>query len=101
MTRFEDNFKETVTEMNCKVFVEAAIIEPKITLLLYIIKIWKFLFPWTLVSSVLKNCCCHEFQGFCGSNNIWASNEVDAYEVGNDVIKIGRFVFVWTLIVSI
>ena len=45
MTRFEDNFKETVTEMNCKVFVEAAIIEPKITLLLYIVKIWKFLFP--------------------------------------------------------
>ena len=45
--------------MNCIDFVESAIIEPIITLmfiaLLYIINVCKFLFPRTLVSSVLKN----------------------------------------------
>ena len=55
--------------MDCKVFVEAVVIEPIITLmfkaqLLFIIKIWKFLFPWTLASSILKNSCWHEFQSF-------------------------------------
>ena len=70
--------------MNCKVFVEAAIIEPIITLifiaLLYIINIWKFLFPWRLVSSVLKNFCWQKLQSFCGSNHLWAFNHVYAFE---------------------
>ena len=69
--------------MSYKVFVEASIIEPIITLmfiawLLYIMKIWKFLFPWMLVSSVLKISCWHEFQSFCGSNHLWAY--IDAFE---------------------
>ena len=42
-------------------------------------KIWKFLFSWTVVSSVLKNCCWHEFQGFFGSSYLWAYDHVDAY----------------------
>ena len=63
--------------MNCKVFVEGTILEPLITAmfivqLLYIIKIWKPLFPWKLVSSVLKNCCWNEFQGFWESSHLWA-----------------------------
>ena len=76
---------KTVTEMNCKVFVKAGIIELIITLmfiasLLYIIKIWKFLFPWTVFSFVLKNSCWHEVQSFCGSNHLWAYNHVDSFE---------------------
>ena len=64
--------------MNCKIFVEAAIIKPIITLifiawLLYIIKIYKFLFSGTLVSSVMENCCWHEFQGFCANNHLYES----------------------------
>ena len=71
--------------MNSKVFVEAAIIEPKITLmfiayLLYIIKIWKFLLPWALASSVLKNSWLHELQSSCGSNHLWDYNDVDAFK---------------------
>ena len=69
--------------MGLKLFVEASIIDPIITLifiawLLHIMKIWKFLFPWALVSSVLKISCWHEFQSFCGSNRLWAY--IDAFE---------------------
>ena len=75
---------KTATEMNCIDFVEAAIIEPIITLifiaLLYIINVCKFLFPRTLVSSVLKNSSWHKRQSFCGSNHLWAFNHVDAFE---------------------
>ena len=35
-------------------------------------QLWKPLFPWKLVSSVLKNCCWNEFQCFCESNHLWA-----------------------------
>ena len=70
--------------MNCIDFVEAAIIEPIITLmfiaLLYIINVCKFLFPRTLVSSVLKNSSWQKLQSFYGSNHLLAFNHVDAFE---------------------
>ena len=36
----------------------------------HILKILKFLSPSTLVTSVLKNCCWHKFQDFCGTNHL-------------------------------
>ena len=48
----------------------------------------------TIVSSVLKNCCWHEFQGFCGSNHLWAYNPC-WFLLRDDVIR--RKIFVWML----
>ena len=59
-------------------------------------KIWKFLFPWTLVSFVLKNYCWHEFQDFCGSNHLRAYNHVDTPWLMMSSEQ-EKFFFVWML----
>ena len=58
-----------------------------------VIRIRKFLFVWMMnASAYLIKCNWHEFQGFCGNNNLWVYDHVDASCVITS-LKQGNFCF--------
>ena len=97
-------FKKLLLRWNARFFVEAAVIEPIITLtfiveLLYIIKVWKFLFPWTLVS-----CFAKLLQTWI-SRFLWKQPSMSLSLcwclLHEDVNRIRKVLFIWMVIVSV